>query len=197
MLIKKQKQGAMHLIAGSVSALALIAAGLLATAEYSYAADDSAKETKSAEKKVKRHVVTVENGDNIKKEHIVISADGDESLVWFDDDHDGFEFFSDDGNIVIEGDGVKKQVFVKGPHKRGDAMFVGSCVSDKDGEEDRSNWNGLMSPVMAENKSSNLTRSSAWMATKQKTLKNGPKRYAPLSTGWKSKANAKKNAVRK
>lgn len=107
MLLKNPEQSPMRKFAGGASAIALVLAGLAATASYGYAADDAKED--GAGKKEKR--VMIIGGDEhedgvVKKEQRVIIMRGDEDMDFvMPMVHDG------DYEFVTEGDDGEHRVF--------------------------------------------------------------------------------------
>ena len=123
MLIKKSKSGVSRMLSGSALAILLVAGGLTATATYGYA-----EEEKRVEKRiVKKHV------DGVVKKRIIVTSD--------DENIDELDFvFSDDSNIVIDGDndfvfetddGAHRIVRLHKEGKGGRFGHAGDCMANE------------------------------------------------------------------
>ena len=141
MLLKNPKQSPLRKITGGASAIALVLAGLAATASYGFAADEVKED--GVVKKEKR-VMIIGGGENedgvVKKEERVIIMGGDDDMNFvMPMVHDGdYEFITEDGDSEHR---IFKYVTKDGhgPHMK--MMGGGDCTgTDGEGEPVKLEW---------------------------------------------------------
>ncbi len=147
MLLKNPKQSRSRKIAGGASAIALVLAGLAATANYSYAADDAkendAKEERAVEKEKRVMIIggdEHEDGVVKKEKRVVIMGSDDDMDFVMPMMHGGdYEFVTEDGDsehrvfrYVTRSDGHGPHMTMKG---------MGDCTAtDGEGEPVKLEW---------------------------------------------------------